>query len=142
MLNSLSLPVGGIFSLQTVERFASVVFGLVTNQVDFVAEMTIQIENVTVAVDRILLEVNVDRRVFGGYGRCLHVGERASVNFAYVVFGHSQPLELVQIGKHSRRQKLKVVVGHVENAQMCVLLKVVLSKRQTIARQVQELVEF
>lgn len=101
--------------------------------------MTVQIEHLTVAFDGISLQVQVDGRVAVRDGRGLHTGERARVYLADVIVRHTQPLELVYAGEHTRRQILYFVVGQIQYAQVHVLVEVLLAERQLVARQVQVL---
>ena len=101
--------------------------------------MSIQIEQLAVAVDGVLVKVNVDGRVLAGDGGDLDASERARVDLLQVVVRQAQPLEAVEVREGLGRDELQIVVGQVECAQVDVVLEVVLAERQSVARQVQVL---
>lgn len=101
--------------------------------------MSIQIEQLTVAIDGVLVKVNVNRRVLAGDGGDLDASERARVDLLQVVVRQAQPLEAVEVREGLGRDELQIVVGQIECAQVDVVLEVVLAESQSVARQVQVL---
>lgn len=136
---SISVPISRILSFQLVESLALVVSGRIASGIESIVEMSIQIEQLTVAIDRVLVKVDVDRRVLARDGGNLDASERARVDLLQVVVRQAQPLEAVEVREGLGRDELQIVVGQIECAQVDVVLEVVLAERQSVARQVQVL---
>lgn len=136
---SISVPISRILSFQLIESLSLVVSGRIASGIESIVEMSIQIEQLAVAIDRVLAKVDVDRRVLAGDGGDLDASECARVDLLQVVVRQAQPLEAVEVREGLGRDELQIVVGQIECSQVDVVLEVVLAESQSVARQVQVL---
>jgi hypothetical protein len=101
--------------------------------------VSIQIEYIAIAFDRIALKVDFKRRVLGRDWRQLGLGECARVDFGQVIIFQVDRLETMQTVENIWREKLDVIIGQVNFGQERIRFEVTLAKCQFVTRQIKHL---
>ncbi len=113
----------GIFALQLGKAATGVVGGRGTRELEFVVTPAVEEEDVAVAVDGVVLQIDEGRRVQDAHLVELNLSEDTGVDGPQLVVAQIDQLNGVQAREDVRRQVLHAVVGQVEHGKVLVRLE-------------------